>query len=155
MEHRARADRLEPVVRPLVEKMGFEVVELRSGSARQALRVSLVIHKPGGVSLEDCSSVYRNVLPRIEVAENRRDVHLEVSSPGLSRELRSAEEFKVFAGSAVKVLSGGQAEWIEGTIAGSTEAAVVLEKAGKTTEHLYRDILKARLDPEPRGGEGR
>ncbi len=146
MDRGGLADRLKPVVEPLVDKLGFSIVELRSGATRQALRVSLVIYRPEGVNLEDCTRVYRAVLPRIEVSENRRDVHLEVSSPGLSRTIRSTDEFEVFRGRGVKILMKSSGEWIAGTIHAATDHSLELQNSGGRFEYEFEDIAKAQLD---------
>lgn len=140
------ADRLVPIVEPVVDKLGFSLVELRSGVARDALRVSMVIYRPEGVNLDDCSSVYRAVLPRIEVSENRRDVHLTVSSPGVDRTIRSTAEFSIFRGRAVRLLMNGSGEWTKGTIQTTTDHSVELAGASGRTEHDFNDIVKAQLD---------
>jgi len=140
------ADRLNPIVEPLVDKLGFSIVELRSGAAREALRVSLVIYRPQGVNLDDCATVYRAVLPRIEVSENRRDVHLEVSSPGLNRTIKSANEFGVFLGRGVKILVKTSGEWITGTIDSATDHSLELQNSSGRSEYEFKDIVKAQLD---------
>ncbi len=146
MDRGGLADRLKPIVEPLVDRLGFSIVELRSGAAREALRVSLVIYRPQGVDLEDCTTVYRAVLSRIEVSENRRDVHLEVSSPGLNRTMKSTDEFGVFLGKGVKILLKTSGEWITGTIHSATDHSLVLQNAAGRSVYEFKDIAKAQLD---------
>ncbi len=146
MDRGGLADRLKPIVEPLVDRLGFSMVELRSGAAREALRVSLVIYRPQGVDLEDCTTVYRAVLSRIEVSENRRDVHLEVSSPGLNRTMKSTDEFGVFLGKGVKILLKTSGEWITGTIHSATDHSLVLQNAAGRSVYEFKDIAKAQLD---------
>lgn len=146
MELKANDDRLLPVVQPLIAKMGYSIVELKSHTIRDAFRVNLIIYRVEGITLEDCSAVYRTLLPRLEVAENRRDIHLEVSSPGLFRTIKSAEEFRIFRGREVRILGNASPEWSGGIVLDASNESVVLDRDGTTFEYHYRDIIKAKLD---------
>ncbi len=144
-------DRLYPVVAPLVEKLGYSIVELVSQRRRTGLAVHLVIHHPNGIGVGDCEEVYRTVLPRIEVSDNTRDVHLEVSSPGLTRNLKSADEFMMFVGRRVKVLMDNSEQWVTGTILTTDETGLTI-RAGEGEQRFdYSSVRKARLDD---AGEG-
>lgn len=141
----AAQDRLRPVIGPVIEKMGYAIVELISQPRRSGLQVHLVIHRPTGVGVADCEEVYRTVLPRIEVSEDRRDIHLEVSSPGLSRNMKSGEEFALFVGRRVRVLMDDTAEWVAGTIR-SADAAGFAMQGDEGERHIaFSEIRKARL----------
>lgn len=80
----------------LIEGLGYRVVELKAQPIRNALMVSVVVHKPGGIGVDDCEVVHRTVLPRLEAVLERDDIRMEVSSPGLGRKLKSWDEFKAF-----------------------------------------------------------
>ncbi|MCA1753946.1 MAG: ribosome maturation factor RimP, partial [Spirochaeta sp.] len=94
----------------------------------------------------DIAEVHRTVLPRIELIHNSRDVHLEVSSPGISRTFKSNREFAVFRGRAVFVLSSASEDWIQGYIEDSNEHSVILRTQGGNKELRYSDIRKTKLD---------
>jgi ribosome maturation factor RimP len=80
------------------------------------------------------------------VLSDNRDIHLEVSSPGLSRTIKSGREFGLFEGKGVKVLTADTDEWVGGVIATSDEASVTIRtKAGDRT-FVYGTIKKAKLD---------
>ncbi|HUZ17802.1 MAG TPA: hypothetical protein VMV68_05410, partial [Spirochaetia bacterium] len=91
-------DDLYQLIAPVVEMMGYSIVELHSHRVRETLHVNLVVYAVSGVGIDDCSEIYRTLFPRIKLAGDNRDLHLEVSSPGLARALKSTEEFAVFAG---------------------------------------------------------
>ncbi len=66
--------------------------------------VRIFIDKPEGVTLDDCSNMSR----RVEAVLDAEDFiptayNLEVSSPGLERELYSLKDFEKFAGNLAKV----------------------------------------------------
>lgn len=153
MERSIPQDRLFPVVAPLVEKMGYRVVELISQRRRTGLQVHLVIHSPAGVGVQDCEEVYRAVLARVEVSEGRRDLHLEVSSPGLSRNLKSGGEFSLFVGRRVRVLMNDTAQWVAGTILKTDGDGVTLQIGGEELYYDYTKLHKARLEDAQEGGK--
>jgi ribosome maturation factor RimP len=76
---------LENVVEPVVAGMGYELVDLQASNGGRLLR--LFIDKPGGIGLEDCAAVSRQLSRVLEVEGVDYD-RLEVSSPGLDRPLR-------------------------------------------------------------------
>lgn len=79
--------------------MGYQLVDVERLGAG-LLRVSLDAEK--GVGLEDCERVSRQLshLFAVEQVDYQR---LEVSSPGLDRRLRTADDFARFAGKEINV----------------------------------------------------
>jgi len=90
-----------------VAGLGYELVELER-SAHGLLRVFIDrmpgVQYPGGdsesVTVDDCEAVTRQLQYVLEV-ENVDYARLEVSSPGLDRPLKKAEDFLRFAGCQV------------------------------------------------------
>src|SRR5687768_9865434 len=78
---------VEAVAEPVVVGMGFELVDAQASNGGRLLR--LFIDKPGGVTLDDCAAVSRQ-LSRVFEVEGVNFERLEVSSPGLDRPLRKA-----------------------------------------------------------------
>jgi ribosome maturation factor RimP len=103
--HRELADR--------VTALGYEVVELKVGGTGRRPRLALRIDRPdsgpgSGVTVDECAAVSRALEPWLDglgVGEGR--YVLEVSSPGLERPLRGAEEWRRFLGQPVDVLVPG------------------------------------------------
>jgi ribosome maturation factor RimP len=69
----------ENVIEPVVTGMGYELVDLQSSNGGRLLR--LFIDKPGGIGVEDCAAVSRQ-LSRVFEVEGVDYDRLEVSSPG-------------------------------------------------------------------------
>ena len=146
---------LEKLLRPVVEDMGFELVDLqlRSESGRWVLR--LLVDRPGGITLDECARVSREVSPHLEVADllHARYV-LEVSSPGIKRPLKRAEEFVRFAGQRVEVVTteplDGQ-KTFRGTNLGLDEGGNLLldeEPGHRRIVIPIAGLRRANLDPE-------
>jgi ribosome maturation factor RimP len=89
---------------PLCREEGLELVyvQFRRESAGRVLR--LYIDKPGGVSLEDCTRVSRQLSDILDVnLDDLGPYHLEVSSPGSDRPLGKAEDFDRFKGQMARI----------------------------------------------------
>jgi ribosome maturation factor RimP len=84
---------------------GIEVVdvELRGGGKARTLRIT--IDKAEGVTHEDCAMVSRDVSTILDVedAVQGPTYMLEVSSPGLDRQLVRPEDYRRFTGSRLKL----------------------------------------------------
>ena len=140
---------LENVVEPVVAGMGYELVDLQSSSGGRLLR--LFIDKPGGVGLEDCAAVSRQ-LSRVFEVEGVDYDRLEVSSPGLDRPLRKAGDFERFAGQKAELKmrtpgEGGRRKYI-GVLRGSADGRISLELDGKVVALEIADLDRAKLVPE-------
>lgn len=139
---------------PVVEGLGFKVVELTASNRQDGIHISLVIFSPAGVSVKDCEKVHRLAAARVQVASDTRDVYFEVSSPGINRNIKYADEFEVFAGRGVKVLCEGMSEWLHGMIISADAQNVIIEtsdtidnKIEKSEKKIpYSQIKKAKLD---------
>jgi len=129
--------------------MGYELVDLQVSNRGGLLR--LFIDKPGGIGLEDCAAVSRQLIRVLEVEGVEYD-RLEVSSPGLDRPLRKAGDFARFAGqkAAVRMRTAdatGRRRFV-GVLRGEEEGRVSLELDGQTVALAIDDIDRARLVPE-------
>ena len=91
---------IESKVEPAVAGLGYELVDVQSSNGGRLLRV--FIDKPGGITVDDCATVSRQ-LTRVLPVEGVDFERLEVSSPGLDRPLRKAGDFSRFAGQKAEV----------------------------------------------------
>jgi ribosome maturation factor RimP len=140
---------LENVVEPVVAGMGYELVDLQASNGGRLLR--LFIDKPGGIGLEDCAAVSRQLSRVLEVEGVDYD-RLEVSSPGLDRPLRKASDFERFAGQKAEVRmrrkdESGQRRFV-GVLKGIADGRVSLELDGKVVALALEEMERAKLVPE-------
>ena len=140
---------VENVVEPVVAGMGYELVDLQSSNGGRLLR--LFIDKPGGIGVEDCAAVSRQ-LSRVFEVEGVDYDRLEVSSPGLDRPLRKAGDFARFAGQKAELRmrtpgEDGRRKYI-GVLRGAAEGRVNLELDGKVVALEIADVDRAKLVPE-------
>ncbi|MCF6335405.1 MAG: ribosome assembly cofactor RimP [Spirochaetales bacterium] len=146
MDQRNRDSNLLNSIEPVVEGLGFYVVEFTSRKSRSGLSVNVIIYRDSGINMADCTAVYKTILPRIEMLEDSRDVHLEVSSPGISRNIKTTDEFKIFLGRKVKILNKNDSEWIHGMIDFVDNNSVNLNIDNGKVEISFEDINKAKLE---------
>jgi ribosome maturation factor RimP len=140
---------LGAVVEPVVAGMGYELVDLQAANGGRMLR--LFIDKPGGIGVEDCAAVSRQ-LSRVFEVEGIDYERLEVSSPGLDRPLRKAGDFARFAGQKAEVRmrtpdATGRRKFV-GVLRGAGEGRVSMELGGRIVELALDDVDRARLVPE-------
>lgn len=96
---------LEAVISPEVVGLGYEFVGLEYLPAGKNSILRIYIDKPGGVSIDACEQVSRQVASVLDVeAELVRGAYtLEVSSPGLDRKLFTPEQFPKFVSKKLKL----------------------------------------------------
>jgi ribosome maturation factor RimP len=133
-------------VRPIVDGMGFSLVELRHARSKHQSYISIIVYRPEGVGIEDCAAISRNLYPLLELEEELGDFRLEVSSPGLGRVIKSRQEYEIFRGRGLRILRVGTEEWSGGVIEGLRGDSLVLKERGAVTEIPLAEIRKARLD---------
>ena len=130
---------------------GLELVRAEVAGAGKKLTVRIFIDKEGGVMHEDCTTMSRE-LEKIFDAEDFIPAAyiLEVSSPGLERELYDLQDFKKFTGSLAKVKLNAPVDGqktFRGRIIGIVGEEIAFEdKTGGTTRFQYNAVAKANLE---------
>lgn len=99
-----REDKLQALLRPTVEALGFALWGLEFLAQGRHGLLRLYIESPGGVQVDDCARVSEQVSALLDVEEPvSGDYVLEVSSPGLDRRLFTLEQCAAYAGEEVEV----------------------------------------------------
>jgi len=145
-------EQLMGLVEPLLEQLGYELIDLEyvPGRARSLLRV--FIDKAGGVGLDDCERVSHELSALLDVEDPIPSAYtLEVSSPGLDRVLRTPAHFARFVGDRIwmelKVARDGRRRYT-GKLVASDADAVELNVDGAMVRVAFSDIHRARLAPQ-------
>ena len=127
--------------------LGYELVDFEL-TAQGDLRV--FIDSPNGITVEDCATV-SNHLSRVFLVEDIDYKRLEISSPGLDRPLKKAQDFARFHGQLTKLKTrlpvDNQKNFL-GRIIASNDDSVTLAFDGKEVTIQLSNIDKARLKPE-------
>jgi ribosome maturation factor RimP len=156
----SRIAELRPELEQIAAASGCELVhvELKGGVLR------LILDRPdGGVTLADCELVAKHSSAYLDVADFGKSRYvLEVSSPGLDRQLYKPADVERFLGrlarvsfiepesGAKKTVVGRLQELQRGDGAPDDEALVVLveDGGGERIEVRWKDIRIARLEIE-------
>ncbi len=144
-------NRLFGLLEPVVNGLGYELVEIEFSPAGRRALVRLYIDRTDGepVQLDDCERASRAVGEALDAADPiGREYQLEVSSPGFDRPLRTAEHFARFAGSEARVELSEPLEGrrrFRGRLLAVEDGAVVIEVDGQRWALPLASISKARL----------
>jgi ribosome maturation factor RimP len=130
------------------EQMELVDVQFRRESTGWVLR--LLIDKPGGVMLDDCSAISRQLSDLLDVKDIiHHPYNLEVSSPGVNRPLKKEADFKRHIGERVAIKTScliDNRKTFKGILAGYRDGNVCVEVEGKEYTFAVDDIEKANLD---------
>jgi ribosome maturation factor RimP len=153
---RIASEHISRLAKPILWALGLELVEVSVGGQHARTVVKVFIDRQQGVTLEDCERAHRALSPALDVADPFPHAYtLEVSSPGLDRPLRRADDYRRLMGRRVslKLKEPHRGQWrVVGTIAGVDENAVtVTVEEGRTAETFrceFERIVKARQEIE-------
>ncbi len=130
------------------EQMELVDVQFRRESTGWVLR--LLIDKTGGVLLDDCSAISRQMSDLLDVKNIiHHPYNLEVSSPGLNRPLRKEADFKRHIGERVTIKTScliDNRKTFKGKLAGYKDGDVCVAVEGKEYTISVDVIEKAHLD---------
>lgn len=142
-------EKIKEVAQPLCQAENLELVHLEYVQGDRENFVRLYLDKPGGITLDDCVYVSRQLGDLIDVQiEDIGRYRLEVSSPGPNRPLNKKEDFQRFKGERVKIQTS---ELIEnqkkftGILETINDDSVVIAVDGRKVEIKDNAISKAIL----------
>lgn len=92
------------LAKPIAEKLGLNLWDVRFQKEGAVWYLRIFIDKPSGVTIEDCEAMSRAIdepLDKLDPIE--QNYCLEVSSPGIERDLIRDEHFEEFLGAPIMV----------------------------------------------------
>jgi ribosome maturation factor RimP len=155
----SRIAELRPELEQIAAYNGCELLnaELKGGTLR------LILDKPEGVTLADCQEVSKQASAYLDVADFGTSRYvLEVSSPGLDRELYKPADVERFLGRLARVALTDPKTGSKRTVIGRLQelqsppeggkegdaVIVVADERGERTEVSWKDVRSARLEIE-------
>ena len=92
------------IAAPVAEKLGVEIWDIRFLKEGSDWFLRIILDKEGGIGIDDCEAFSRAIdAPLDELDPIEQSYCLEVSSPGLERELTRPEHFEKNIGEKIKV----------------------------------------------------
>lgn len=92
------------IVEPFAEELGLKIWDVRFLKEGSSWFLRIFIDKDGGVSIDDCVDLTHAINGPLDEADPIEQAYfLEVSSPGVERDLVRDEHFSAYIGEKIKV----------------------------------------------------
>lgn len=143
--------RLNELVEGTAEEIGLDLIEYDLFQAGQRKILRIFIDKEGGISVEDC----RKMSKQLSVALDLEDILpfaflLEVSSPGVDRPLQKKRDFERQRGRTIKINYREEgSETVQKLLAKLIDAddeGALVEIDGVESKLVYEQILSAKVE---------
>lgn len=143
--------RLTELIQPYLLAQGVELVDLEFTQPRRGrATLRLFVDRAGGITLDEITRVSRVVGELLDVHDPISSSYtLEVSSPGLTRELKKPRDYERYTGRLVRLTTRGpwQGKQVHrGILKGLANEEVSLEEDQALVRIPLAEIAKARLD---------
>jgi ribosome maturation factor RimP len=137
------SERIREIVAPLVDRRDMELYDLDHGGG--VLKV--VVQRQGGISLDDIAALTREVSRALDEHDPIPGRYtLEVTTPGLERDLRTPAHHAAATGERVRIKTtpdaGGDDRRVEGTIIGADADAVTIRTESGDDRRLPFDLIE-------------
>ncbi|MDX9917345.1 MAG: ribosome maturation factor RimP [Gudongella sp.] len=131
------------------QELGYELVDVEYVREYGNNYLRIYIHKPGGVSLDDCQLMSEKVgeqLDELEIID--KAYYLEVSSPGLDRPIKTDRDYERNLGKEIEVnlynpIDGTKK--LEGILESYSDSIVIIKSTEREHSLPRESISLARL----------
>ncbi len=124
--------------KPIVDRHGFELVEIEYKKEGAEWYLRIYLDKEGGITIDDCQAVSEEVSELLDQADPIEHSYIfEVSSPGIDRPLKTERDYQKNMNKLLEIKLYSPVDGkkqIEGVLAGYDEEKVIIEQNGKMTE---------------------
>ena len=153
-------EQIRAIAERVAASRGLTIWDIQSRRETSGHVVRIFIDRPGpaatpeeSVSIEDCAEINRELSTILDVEDPLPFAYtLEVSSPGLDRPLRGADDYRRFSGRLAKLVVSepvDRQKAFEGRLRGVEDADVLLEAPNGRVHRLpMRLITRGRLEVE-------
>lgn len=139
------------LVQPIVEDMGLSLWDVRFLKEGAEWYLRIYIDKDSGVTIDDCENVTRAIdAPLDELDPIEQNYILEVSSPGIERELVKPAHFDAFLGAKIMLRlirpdDSGQRDY-HGTLTAHDKDTITMMTDGTQRVINKKDTVYIKLD---------
>ena len=143
------SEKIEEFLTPIVEELGYEIVEVEFAKKYNGDNLTVFIDKPGGgININDCETVHNAIDEPLDELNptNDKPYTLNVSSPGIDRPIVTDKDYNRNIGEVleVKLFEAIQKKKLfVGTLINFSAETVTLDMDGKTLEIERKKIAKA------------
>ncbi|MEE1003119.1 MAG: ribosome maturation factor RimP [Acutalibacteraceae bacterium] len=138
------------IIAPIAKQQQLKLWDVRYLKEGASYFLRIFIDKPEGITIDDCERFSRAIDEPLDAADPIKEAYfLEVSSPGLGRELVKPEHFKAYLGEEVVVklykAKNNQKEFC-GKLIDYENDKIVIEYNDEPLEFLKSEISKVNLN---------
>tara|TARA_Y100000741_G_scaffold298411_1_gene239450 strand:- start:1517 stop:1969 length:453 start_codon:yes stop_codon:yes gene_type:complete len=142
-------DNLFQALNEIVEKKNMRIMNINISGMSKSPNIQIIIDSSNGVNLDDCSFVSKVTSDLINInGYFSDDYNLEVSSPGINRELFRIDDYALYIGSMVKIKLkkqiNNQKNFL-GEIKGINNSAIIIKLDHEDIEIEFNNIKKANI----------
>jgi ribosome maturation factor RimP len=96
-------DTVREAIEPTVSELGYSIWDITYQKVGADYHLEITIDSKDGINIEDCEKVHRAIDPILdEIDPIEGFYYLDVSSPGLEREIRTDEHIAAMVGAKVE-----------------------------------------------------
>lgn len=150
MNTSAITEKITAIAKDAAERNGLEFVHADITGTKRNPVLRIFVDKDGGITVDDCGKISREVEAVLDADDLIPTAYvLEVSSPGLERELYSLADFRKFTGRKARLktsveVNGRKA--FKGTIEAVDNEDVIFNDRGVAEVRIpYSSVTKANL----------
>ncbi len=139
----------EALLKPIIEELNFELVDVEFVKEAGEFYLRAYVDKEGGINIDDCVTVSRRLNDLLDEKDFISEAYtLEVSSPGLGRQLKKDKDFVRENGKEVDVKLFKAIEKnkeFTGILKGFDEKTLTIEIDGEDVTFERDNIAKISL----------
>ncbi|NLO09628.1 MAG: ribosome maturation factor RimP [Clostridiales bacterium] len=149
-KHEVYENKTEKLLEPILTENNFELYDVEYVKEGSNWYLRAFIDKEGGINVNDCELVSRKLSDLLDKEDFIPDAYiLEVSSPGLGRQLKKDKHFERSIGEEVEIKLykpiNKQKEWVGILIGYNADSLIIEIDEQDQMEILRKDIAMVRL----------
>ncbi len=145
-------DRVRSMVDSILLNEEMELVDIEYRRESKGWILRLILDKEGGVTLDNCTRVSQEVGRNLDVEDFIQTPYtLEVSSPGLTRPLKTEKDFMKYCNRLIKVKTVDPVEnrrQFKGELLGVSQGQIEIKVEGEVFQISLSNVAKANLEIE-------
>lgn len=135
----------EEKVVPVIEELGYEVIEVEYAKKSDGMNLTFYIDKDGGIVIDDCEKVSKAIDALLEELDPTEGVAyiLNISSPGIDRPLKTKRDFERNLQKEISITLFSKLDGkkkFEGVLVDFSDESVTIDIAGQNIE-LKKELI--------------
>ena len=142
------ASKVSALLAPTIEQMGYDLWDVTYGKEGADYHLTVTIDSENGITIDDCEAVHHAIDPILDEADPIEGMYfLNVSSPGIERELRTEEHLQKSIGQRVDVRLFAAHEGkknFKGTLASFAEGVLTVDLGNESVSVPFSGVSKIK-----------